>query len=40
LKKVVPELKQLSEVSLKALEKKLEEKGAPYTPGRGVGNDE
>jgi photosystem II stability/assembly factor-like uncharacterized protein len=40
LKTALPQLRQLVEQDLKGLEKKLEEKGAPYTPGRGIGNDE
>lgn len=34
--KTNPTLKKLVETDLKALERKLEEKGAPYTPGRGM----
>lgn len=32
---VAPQVKQLADVDIKALERILDEKGAPYTPGRG-----
>ena len=38
LQQQMPKLKQLAETDLKAIERKLEAAGAPYTPGRGVGN--
>jgi len=34
--KLLPELRRLVEVDLAALEKKLEDAVAPWTPGRGV----
>jgi photosystem II stability/assembly factor-like uncharacterized protein len=38
LDRVLPQVKQLFEKDLKAVEQKLEAAGAPYTPGRGIGN--
>jgi photosystem II stability/assembly factor-like uncharacterized protein len=40
LRAETPKVKALMDTDLKALERKLEAAGAPYTPGRGVGNED